>query len=149
MSELMRIGELATKLNVTTKTLRFYEKVGLLECPMRSDSGYRFYNQNHVQQALLMVSLRRIGLTIDELKQLKVAIDNNALRKSLSSLLDQKLFTIDQDLAVLQGKREDLNARVQALVMTPHERPANCICDLLLVNCNCETSNKKIIKKKA
>jgi hypothetical protein len=66
-----------------------------------------------------------------------VDTDKGLLRKSLSSILDQKLFTIDQDLGVLQGKREDLVVRFQALVTTPRERPPNCICDLLLINCTC------------
>ena len=136
-TELIRIGELAKRLNITTKTLRFYEKIGLIGHPARSNSGYRFYNEDHVKLAFLVVSLRRIGLTIDELKQLKVDTDKGLLRKSLSSILDQKLFTIDQDLGVLQGKREDLGARFQALVTTPRERPPNCICDLLLINCTC------------
>ena len=143
MTKLIRIGELAEKLSITTKTLRFYEKIGLLEHPIRSDSGYRFYNEDHVKKALLVVSLRRIGLTIDELQQLKEDTDQSLLRKSLSSILDQKLFTIDQELGVLQGKREDLGARLQALVSTPSERPPNCICDLLLVNCTCKTIAKK------
>jgi len=136
-TELIRIGELAERLNITTKTLRFYEKIGLIGPPDRSNSGYRLYNENHVKQTFLVVSLRRIGLTIDELKQLKVDTDKGLLRKSLSSILDQKLFTIDQDLGVLQGKREDLVVRFQALVTTPRERPPNCICDLLLINCTC------------
>ncbi len=136
-TELIRIGELAERLNTTTKTLRFYEKIGLIEHPTRSNSGYRFYNEDHVKQAFLVVSLRRIGLTIDELKQLKVDTDKGLLRKSLSSILYQKLFEIDQELGVLQGKREDLGARFQALVTSPRERPSNCVCDLLLIKCTC------------
>lgn len=134
---LLRIGELAKKLGVTTKTLRFYEKVDLLDHVIRSDSDYRFYDEGHVDQAFIIVSLRRLGLTIDELKRLKVDADKGLLRKSLSSILDQKLFTIDQELGVLQGRQEDLSARFQALMTTPRERPPNCICDLLLIECTC------------
>jgi len=137
-SNLLRIGELAKWLGVTTKTLRFYEKVGLLDHPIRSDSDYRFYNECHVNQAFIIVSLRRLGLTIDELKQLNVDKDKGLLRKSLSSILDQKLFAIDQELGVLQGRQEDLSARFQALLTTPRERPSNCICELLLIDCNCQ-----------
>jgi len=135
--KLLRIGELAQKLGVTTKTLRFYEKVDLLDDAIRSDSDYRFYDKGHVNQAFIIVSLRRLGLTIDELKQLKVDADKGLLRKSLSSILDQKLFTIDQELGVLQGRQEDLSARFQALMTTPRERSPNCICDLLLIECTC------------
>jgi MerR family Zn(II)-responsive transcriptional regulator of zntA len=143
MTNLLRIGELASKLNITTKTLRFYEKIGLIEHPGRSESGYRLYNEDQASQVFVVVNLRRIGLSIDELQQLKDNADKGSLRKSLSSILDQKLFTIDQDLGVLQGKREDLAARLQALVCTPRERPSNCICDLLLIDCTCGTVSEK------
>ena len=136
-SNLLRIGELAKRLGVTTKTLRFYEKVGLLDHPIRSDSDYRFYNERHADEAFVIVSLRRLGLTIDELKQLRVNKDKGSLRIGLSSLLDQKLFEIEQELGVLQGRQEDLSARFQALLTTPRERPSNCICDLLLIDCTC------------
>ncbi len=138
MNTLLRIGELAKKLSITTKTLRFYEKIGLIEHPGRSESGYRFYNVDQVDKIFVVVNLRRIGLSIEELQQLKDDAGHNSLRKGLASILDQKLFVIDQDLGVLQGKREDLSARLQALVSTPHERPSNCICDLLLIECTCE-----------
>ncbi len=143
MTDSMRIGKLATKLGVTTKTLRFYEKIGLIEHPSRLESGYRFYTKNQIDKAFIVVSLRRIGLTINELQQLKNDVNNNLLRKSLSSILDQKLFIIDQELGILQGKREDIGIRFQALVSTPHERLPNCICDLLLINCTCKTIFKK------
>ena len=136
MSDL-RIGELAGMLGTTTKTLRFYEKIGLLEHPSRTRSGYRLYGQNQISKARFVISLRRIGLSIDELQQLENDISENSLRKRLSSVLDQKLFSLDQELGVLQGKREDLAARLQALVLTPRNRPPDCVCDALLTNCSC------------
>ncbi len=137
MNTFLRIGELAKKLDVTTKTLRFYEKIGLIEHPGRSESGYRLYNEEQVGKTFVVVNLRRLGLSIEELQQLRDCSNNDSLRKGVASILDQKLFVIDQDLSILQGKREDLSARLQALVCTPHERPPNCICDLLLTECNC------------
>ena len=144
MNTLLRIGELAKSLDITTKTLRFYEKISLIEHPGRSESGYRLYNEEQVLKIFVIVNLRRIGLTIEELQQLKDDAKHHSLRKSLASILDQKLFVIDQDLGVLQGKREDLSARFQALVCTPRDRPSNCICDLLLIECTCDNKSFQI-----
>jgi DNA-binding transcriptional MerR regulator len=139
----MRIGELADMLGTTTKTLRFYEQIGLLEHPDRTRSGYRLYGTDEIRKARLLVGLRRIGLTIDELQQLKNDKQESSFRKRLSSVMDQKLFQIDQDLGLLQGKREDLAARLQALVSTPRERTPDCICDALLTRCSCGTVPEK------
>ena len=139
MSDLKRIGELASLLGTTTKTLRFYEQIGLLDHPVRTQSGYRLYGEQQISKARMMVNLRRLGLSIEDLQELKNDTKETSLRKRLSSILDQKLFVIDQDLGLLQGKREDLSARLQALVSTPRERIPNCICDALLIDCDCGT----------
>jgi len=150
MNTFLRIGALAKKLDITTKTLRFYEKIGLIEHPGRSESGYRLYNNEQVAKIFLVVNLRHMGLSIQDLQKLKDCANRGSLRKGLASVLDQKLFFIDQDLGVLQGKREDLSARLQALVCTPRERPPNCICDLLLIECTCgsgilQNNNHKMV----
>lgn len=47
----IRIGQLAKLLGTTTKTLRFYEDIGLLKSAQRSGSGYRLYDRTGVDQA--------------------------------------------------------------------------------------------------
>ena len=47
----MLIGELATRVDVTTKTLRFYEGQGLLPPPRRTPAGYRDYDEHAVGHA--------------------------------------------------------------------------------------------------
>ena len=139
MGDLLRIGELASQLGTTTKTLRFYERIGLLDAPPRNQSGYRQYAGDGVKNAQLVIDLRRLGLSIEELQQLMSDDEDHSLRKRLSSVLDQKLFDLDQELSVLQGKREDLAARLQALFTAPPNRPVNCVCDVLLTDCDCIT----------
>jgi len=51
--------------------------------------------------------------------------------------MDEKLCDTDENLVVLQGRRDDLAARHQALLSTPRDRPTDCICDALLSPCTC------------
>ena len=139
MGDILRIGELADQLGTTTKTLRFYERIGLIESPPRNQSGYRLYAGDNIKNAQMVINLRRLGLSIEELQQLMSEDEESSLRKRLSSILDQKLFYLDQELGVLQGKRDDLDARLQALFTTPAHRPANCVCDALLTDCHCDS----------
>ena len=47
----MLIGELATSLGVTPKTLRLYEQRALIPAAARAENGYRFYDENAVRRA--------------------------------------------------------------------------------------------------
>jgi len=136
-NEHLRIGQLAEVLGTTTKTLRFYEEIGLLKHPSRSESGYRSYDQKAVAQARLIISLRRLGLSIDELKEIYANGEIVSLRNKLLAVMDEKIRNVDVNLSVLQGRRDDLEARHQALLSTPRDRPPNCICDALLTPCTC------------
>ncbi|MEO5770880.1 MAG: MerR family DNA-binding transcriptional regulator, partial [Burkholderiaceae bacterium] len=60
----IRIGELARLLGTTTKTLRFYEQIGLLGPTHRSESSYRLYDSAAVATARLVIGLRHLELTI-------------------------------------------------------------------------------------
>ncbi|MGK5685583.1 MerR family transcriptional regulator [Actinoplanes sp. URMC 104] len=57
----MRIGELSRRTQIPVRMLRYYEERGLLT-PQRTPSGYRSYEETHVEQAALISSLIRSGL---------------------------------------------------------------------------------------
>lgn len=135
---MQRIGELAAELETTPKTLRLYEELGLLSAPDRTAAGYRVYNEPAVARARLVLGLRRIGLSIDEVRAL-VQVDDSGttLRQRLLAVLSEKLRQMDVALAVQQGRREDLNARYDALLATPRDRVGECVCGALMSSCCC------------
>ena len=133
----MRIGQLAKMLGTTTKTIRFYERIGLLKAAVRSDSGYRYYDNAAVGQARLVIGLRRLDLSIQELKDLLRDDSRIAPRQRLLALMDEKLRATYLQLGVLQGRCDDLTARHAALLSTPRDRPPECICDALFRPCGC------------
>ena len=133
----LRIGELAKLLDTTTKTLRFYEQIGLLESVQRSESAYRLYGAEAVAMARLVIGLRHLELTIPELQQLMRDEGVATRRQRLLALMDERLRRIYLELSVLQGRCDDLAARHAALLATPRDRPPQCVCDALLVPCTC------------
>ena len=132
-----RIGDIARRLGTTTKTLRFYESAGLLSPPARSEAGYRLYVDAAVARARLVLGLRKLDLSIHELKELLAPRAKGSLRQRLMALMDGKLSEIYLKIGVLQGRCDDLAARHQALLSTPRERPPGCICDALFMVCTC------------
>lgn len=133
----MRIGQLAAALGTTTKTLRFYERIGLLRQAARSDSGYRLYDRAAMDRARLVIGLRRLELSIDELQDLLRDDGKMTTRQRLLTLMDEKLREMFLQLGILQGRCDDLAARHEALLSTPRDRPADCICDAMLRTCTC------------
>lgn len=132
----LRIGELAARLGTTTKTLRFYERIGLLTVPRRAANGYRLYDDDAVAQVGRVLGLRHLGLSLEEIAELRSA-GAEALRPRIAALLDEKIRDLDESLAVLQGQRDDLAARHLALLRTPRSHPASCVCAALLLPCTC------------
>ena len=133
----MRIGELAKRLGTTTKTLRYYEQIGLLGTAGRSESAYRLYDDDAVATARLVIGLRHLDLTISELQDLLRDDGKTTRRQRLLALMDERLRRMELELSVLQGRCDDLSARHSALLATPRDRPPHCVCDALLQPCCC------------
>lgn len=66
----MRIGELAQQLGVSSDTLRFYERSGVLPRPPRGENGYREYGPLDAERIRLLLDLRRLDLPLDEAARL-------------------------------------------------------------------------------
>ncbi|MEO6410676.1 MAG: MerR family transcriptional regulator [Burkholderiaceae bacterium] len=133
----MRIGELARHLGTTTKTLRFYEQIGLLGPAQRSASAYRVYGSAAIATARLVIGLRHLELSIPELQALLRDDTTSTRRQRLLALMDERVRRIELELSILQGRCDDLSARHAALLATPRSRPAGCVCDALLQACHC------------
>ena len=133
----MRIGELAKQLCTTTKTLRFYEAIGLLGPAGRSESAYRLYDDEAAATARLVIGLRHLELTIPELQLLLRDDGQSTRRQRLLALMDERVRRKELELSVLQGRCDDLSARHSALLATPRNRPPDCVCEALLQPCNC------------
>lgn len=131
----MLIGELAKSLGVTPKTLRHYEEIGLVPPPARADNAYRVYSPEAVVRARLVVGLRAMGLSIEQVQGLLAGGDGD-LRSRLMGLLDQQLQEMSLQIAILQGRHDDLEARYRALLDTPKGKPG-CVCAALLRKCDC------------
>lgn len=63
----MRIGELASAANVTPRTIRHYESLGLLRPHERAASGYRYFTEHELARLNKISQLKELGLALDEI----------------------------------------------------------------------------------
>ncbi len=102
MRERLRIGEVARLVGVTPKTVRHYEKIGLLAEPKRSESGYRLYSANDLLHLNRVKRLRSLGLTLRQVRAVLGAGDRDlSLRTTLEALRTQ----VDSEMARLEERR--------------------------------------------
>jgi DNA-binding transcriptional MerR regulator len=66
----MRIGEIANRVGVNTKTIRFYESIGVLPEPPRTKSGYRDYDDDHVERLRFIKTAQRLSLKLEDIAEI-------------------------------------------------------------------------------
>ena len=63
----MRIGEVASRTELSLRTLRHYDEIGLLRPSGRTDGGFRLYTEADVEKILVIRSMKPLGFTLDEM----------------------------------------------------------------------------------
>jgi DNA-binding transcriptional MerR regulator len=102
----MKIGEVAGQAGVTVDTVRFYERVGVLPAPARTESGYRDYVPETVERIRLTRELQAIGFTLNEAVDALAAHDTgDATCESERWRLQAVLDRVDAKLAELTALR--------------------------------------------
>ncbi|WP_422336164.1 MerR family transcriptional regulator [Rhodococcus sp. (in: high G+C Gram-positive bacteria)] len=66
----MQIGEVADRTELSIKTIRHYDAVGLVTPSERSAGGFRLYTEADVQRLLVIRRMKPLGFTLEEMKQL-------------------------------------------------------------------------------
>jgi DNA-binding transcriptional MerR regulator len=72
---LLQIGEVAERVGLSLRTLRYYEEIGLLTPETRTEGGFRLYAEAQVDRVLLIKQMKPLGFTIQEMRELLDARD--------------------------------------------------------------------------
>ena len=70
MQKELSIGRLSRRAGVHIETIRYYEKIGLLPPPPRTEGGHRLYGGNHRKRLTFIRRSRELGFTLDEIRNL-------------------------------------------------------------------------------
>lgn len=124
MSATLTIGQLARQTGTKAETIRYYEKIGLLKAPLRSEGNYRCYGTQDQRRLAFVRRARELGFSVEQIREL---IAFGEQREHKCSPVDEvvKAHVTDiarkiQDLQALQGELERM------LGNCPGGRVADC-----------------------
>ncbi len=109
--ERMRIGELAEKVQLSPKTIRYYELIGLVPAPGRGENAYRLYSTAAVDRLRFIRRAKALGLSLEEIREIaSYALDGHCvtLQSHLQDLLQAKLAETESRIAELTLFKEQL-----------------------------------------
>ncbi len=105
----MKIGELAAATGVTPDTLRFYEKLGLIQPAGRTQARYRHYNEQAVARVRFIKSAQSLGFALQDMVTLLPQLDEGQLRRAdIEARLNDKVAQIDAQIARLQALKQEV-----------------------------------------
>lgn len=112
----MNISKLAKAVGTTTDTLRYYEKVGLLEAPTRLGNGYRSYGAEAIRHIQFIRSAQTLGFSLAEIREIiPQLIDGRFGRAEIEQRLSAKIDQIDAHISALRSLRKELVATANSL----------------------------------
>jgi len=109
----IQIGELAKQLGITTRTIRYYEEIGLMGSTQRPDGGMRSYLRDDVLRLKFILKMKELGLTLKEMQDLAQNFDINqrdfhTITPQLLDILDFHIKKVDKKIASLASLKSDI-----------------------------------------
>jgi DNA-binding transcriptional MerR regulator len=130
----MKIQEFAQLTGLSTKTIRYYESIGILPPPQRTPNGYREYRQQDLERARFVAGIRSLDLSLDEIAEIMAMRDRReAPCRILLDRIAQKADQIEERIRILKQMEVDLRQLHELGLTFPTDdvEGKNCICHLV------------------
>jgi MerR family transcriptional regulator, repressor of the yfmOP operon len=109
----VQIGELARRLDITTRTIRYYEEIGLMGNNNRLGGSTRSYSRDDILRLKFILKLKNLGISLKEIQELSDIFDINEkdfakITPKLIEILDNHISRVDEKMASLSSLRKDI-----------------------------------------
>lgn len=109
---LITIGKLSAKTGVNIETVRYYEKIGLIPKPSRSEGGNRLYNMEQVKRLAFVKRCRELGFPLDTIREfLRLVVGQNFTCAEIADISQHHLKnirTMIKDLKKIEAHLKDM-----------------------------------------
>ena len=111
MNDLIKIKDTADKYDISARTLRYYEDIGLIESIRNDDYAYRLYNESAAKRLEQILILRRLNINIKDIKRV-FSVPGSEI---VLEVLDSKVFEIDDEVSLLHELKEIILTFIQQI----------------------------------
>lgn len=109
------IGELARRTGTNAQTIRWYERIGLLPPPPRTEGGQRRYDRRHLERLAFIRHARELGFSLDAVRSLLRLVDRpDAPCEEADAIARARLAEVESRIRRLEALREELVRMVEA-----------------------------------
>ena len=102
MNELVKIRDVSIKYNISARTLRYYEDMGLIESIRSDDYAYRLYDDAALKRLEQIIILRKLNISIKDIQRIFSSSGSDVVLEVLS----KKVSDIDEDISLLHELKE-------------------------------------------
>jgi MerR family mercuric resistance operon transcriptional regulator len=116
----MRIGQLARSIGVNVETIRYYQRIGLIDLPAKPYSGYRSYNDQDLRRLRFIRRAQHLGFSLNDIRALLELSSSDC--KQVQKLALEKLNLVKGKLSQLRRIESALTKTIeQCAKRRPHE----------------------------
>lgn len=126
-----RISDAAQRTGLSTSTLRYYERIGLLQPPKRTDSGYRAYDERALDRLAFVARARALGLRLDAIGELADLWDADRcgpVQARLRDVVSAKIADTQEQAAALLALSSELASYIEGLASPTPDAPCGERC---------------------
>ncbi|MBT8328171.1 MAG: MerR family transcriptional regulator [Desulfofustis sp.] len=112
-TEVTQIGALAKQLSITTRTIRYYEEIGLMGTIDRQGGTTRSYSKDDVLRLKFILKMKSLGISLKEIQELSNIFDIHeqefsSITPKLIEILDHHITILDEKMVSLSSLRQDI-----------------------------------------
>ena len=105
----LAIGDLGKRTGTKVETIRYYERIGLLPEPGRTEGNYRSYDNGHLGRLSFIRRARDLGFSLDQVRELLgLADQRDRSCEAVDVIAGQHLAEVERKLADLSALRDEL-----------------------------------------
>lgn len=119
---MQQIGEVATRVGLSLRTIRHWDEVGLVTPSARSTGGFRLYTEDDVERLRFVKTLKPLDLSLDQIRDLMGVIDTARGRLDAGAPVDDDArHRLDLYRSAAESRIEALHARIHGLELLSRE----------------------------
>jgi len=144
--ELVTISDISRRLNISTRTLRYYEEIGLIQSVKKEDYAYRTYDETALTKLRQILVLRKLRIS---LKQIGLILQSEDTAEIIETF-ERNLSEVDDEITALSTIRDIINTFIERLTAGIHLSVGENLLDdtALLEAVDALTVSKSAIKEK-